>query len=367
MSEPSAVAVTWAAPIDDGGSAVTGYTVSWQQVDQAGVPVVGAPVHTATTTGTSAIADVFEQTQAVYAVTVTATNAAGTGMAGSAGASVSPLAQTASNVVVLTDATVSAATTTPTSMVWPAPAPTQVTGLSVGNAIVAGASAGAPSGILRKVTGISSTASAVTVTTSEAAITDVLTNGSLAANTSPIAASVPGARTTNLGWQVRPLVPGVTMDERASASLNYTKTLNVNQKLRSGMSISAKITISGDLATSITVRTGWGGLPNGVDLNSSAKITATAQAQFTAATSWSAQIAELDGPPATIMVGVVPVVIQPRFQVNLSLDGRVTVTAATTAVLGGGLSWDSSNPTRIDVTNLSKAPTCGGSGGIDPG
>ena len=326
----------------------------------------GAPVHTATVPGstfTVTAAD-FEVPKALYAFTVTATNSAGPGVAGSPGGSVAPVVQVSTQAVVLTDATVAAAVTTATSMQWPAPVPAQVSGLTEGKVLVAGSSAAAPNGLLRKVTAVSSTTTGLSVTTVEAGFEDVFDNATLAATTAP-AVNTPGARTGGPGVSMTPLSPGVIAKVGGTGSLSGTVSLDVNDKTSNGVFISAKLSLKTEIKVAVDVRTGWVGLPDGVNVDAEASASATLQAQVGIKGTWEKKIAEINAAPVTIMAGPVPIVIQPSFPVYLFASGEVAVGLSMSTTLGGGMTWDSASPTSLPTRNLSKAPSA--SAGYLPG
>ena len=354
------IVVSWAAPIDDGGSTVTGYAVTWRQVDQAGVPVPGTPLHTATTTGTAltAIAGAFEATQALYQFTVTASNAAGTGAGANPVAPIAPLVQLTPNTVVLSDATAAAATAvTATAVTWPAPAPTQITGLVPGKVIVAGATRGTPNGLLRVVASITTSGSTVVVATTEGDLNDVFVNASLAISANLISTN-PGARATNAGRvvEIRPMSPGVSVERAVGGSVGGSITVDINEETKDGVFISAKLTLATEIKTSFDVRTGWGGLPKGIAIDAESTVSSTLQAQVGWKGDWQKKIAEITGPPVTYMAGFVPVVVQPVAPIYLTGSGKVAVGVSVVTKLGGGLSWDSSSPRQLRTRNLSSPP-----------
>ncbi len=362
------IVVSWAAPVDDGGGVVTGYTVTYQQVDRDGVPVPGAPVHTLPVAGTvtSVTASVFEEAQALYAFTATATNTVGASKAATLAAPMAPITQVKSETVILTDATLSAiGSVSGTGVDWFAPAPAQAEALTVGSVIVGGVSGGTPYGLLRKVTAVTSDATGLHLATTEAAVGDVFTNMTLATLLNPAASTTPGARAGERGVVFRPASPGVKIDTRAAgAILGGQVSIDFDTKDRDGSFVSAKFAVKAETKLSIDVHTSWG-VPDGTAVDASSVVTATMSAQVGLRGNKEWKIGEITSPPATVMVGPVPVLLQSRVPIYLTAGGQVAVGASASMAIGGSLYWDSTDPSRLSVSNLSTKPVL--SGGAIPG
>jgi len=149
-----AIVASWAPPADNGGDALTGYTISWQQVvpaqDGSGyVPAPGTSLQNMTagasaTSLTLGPAD-FTPAAALYAISVSASNSAGTSPSEPTASPVAPVTQISSATVVLSAANMAAlGSDTPAAsgdgsvLVWPAPAPAQVNGLATGQVLEQG-------------------------------------------------------------------------------------------------------------------------------------------------------------------------------------------------------------------------------------
>ncbi|MFV0460955.1 MAG: DUF4214 domain-containing protein [Actinomycetales bacterium] len=365
----NAIAVDWTAPGDDGGSPITSYQVAWQQVttgaNGALTPVTGAPVHTTTVTGaTSTTLTDFEQTRAVYRITITAVNAAGPGDPLVLDDPVTPLVEVKPGVIILTTPTAAAAEVTGNRLDWPAPAPTQTSTLTTGSIVVAPATTGTPNGLLVEITGITRDRLGVHTTTRTATLDQVFTTMTLSTTLSPTADASPGQNTfTPAGPGVAPQTERFGLQNDFTLALTFAVEAKAKVKgtTTSGVSVSGQVSVSNTTSVGIDVRTNWAAIPNGIRVDASNVTQASVAAKAEIYGTWERKLGEVSLPPATIMAGPVPIVLQPKAVVLATAEGHIIMTISAAAQLGGGLTWDSGTPGDLTPTNLSTPPTVTGS------
>jgi len=360
------VTVSWQPPADDGGGAVTGYTISYQQErrSRTGVwtPVPGAPVERAAepASATSATVTAFPVSPAFYLFWITASNSAGTGMKATAPAPVSPTTASKKSTVVLTPASVSAlASVTATSLVWHDPAPGQVTAIKVGDVLTCHAGGLLPDGMLRKVTAIANNGTSYTLTTRQATLAEAVTNMSLASTVQTGAAKVAGAPVRavfvprSAGVSVRGATPDGTIGSQTTFSVNLTS---------GPISVSFRFDLKAQVGLDINVDHGFLDIPDGVSVSASAQATFSAQGQVKLQGSYKVplgtEVGELDFEPITIDA-IVPVVIVPKLPVFLKVTGQASTGFQGQITVGAALSWSSSDAGHLDLTNLSDASVSG--------
>ena len=341
-----AIDVSWVAPADDGGAALTGYTITWQQVVPAStgngyVPAPGSSPQS-TTVGASATAVTlsagdFSPAAALYSITVAASNTVGTGTAASIANPVSPVTAVSSQTVVLSAETMSAlGSDTPASpgpgsvLVWAAPAPGQVSGLSVGQVLVADPAAAAPEGLLDTVTAVSTDgAGDVTVTTTPAALTSVFTSLAVATTTNPLAPGAAGAAGPRPGAQFIPRAAGIRdLGRIRAATAGFSSTLSLGfdystGSATAGASVAGELDVTPDLSLTLGLDHGFAGVPDGVSLTASGSDTVTDTLTVEAHTQFTKTLGEIVGAPIDIQVGPVPLVIVPKIPITLSVSGKI--------------------------------------------
>ena len=371
--------VAWSAPADDGGSALTGYTITYQQATAnssgAWTVVSGSPAHTVTVSGstTSAVASSFEAPSAAYLFSVTATNSAGTSQAVTAANGVSPMVGVKSTTIVLSASTVQAiATTTPTSITWDAPVPAQVEDLKTGDVLVAGVSSTLPDGLMQTVTSIDATTSGTTVTAAQASLGDVFTNMTMATSFDP-ASSAPAAGATASPAAQAQFVPGGAGVAEAGAQpediqlgigASLGDTFSIEQDFGPLM-IKAQASLSADFELDLSVNQNLVGWPTGVAVSAQATAGLELQGSFGIKGEKDFYLGEIDGAPMDFQIGPVPVVVEPKVPLYLTVNGQVAVNVTASAQVGGRLSWSSNDAGHLSVTNLSHPFHL--DGGIVPG
>jgi hypothetical protein len=360
------VTVSWQPPADDGGGTVTGYTISYQQQRRstAGVwtPVPGAPVETAAepASATSATVTAFPASPAFYLFWITAANSAGTGRRAIAPAPVSPTTASKPSTVILAPASVSAlASVTATSLVWHDPAPSQVTAVRVGDVLTCDAGGLLPDGMLRKVTAIAGKGTSLTLTTTQATLTDAVTNMSLASTVQTGAAKVAGAPVRavfvprSAGVSVRGAAPNGTVNAQTTFSVSLTS---------GPISVGFQFGLNAQVGLDINVDHGFLDVPDGVSVSASALATFSAQGQVKVQGAYKVpletEVGELDLEPITIDA-IVPIVIVPKLPVFLKISGQASTGFQGQITVGGALSWSSSDAGHLDLTNLSKVSVGG--------
>ena len=376
-----AIDVSWVPPADDGGDALTGFTITWQQVVPAAsgggyVPAPGSSPQT-TTTGPAATsvtlpAGDFNPAAALYSVTVAASNTDGTGPATAAANPVAPVTAVSPQTVVLSAATMSAlGSDTPAPagtgsvLVWPAPPPAQVSGLSAGQVLVASPAAAAPQGLMDTVTGVSTDAAGdVTVTTTPAALTSVFTTLAVATSTNPLAPSAPGAAARRAAARFVPKAAGIRdLSRRAPATAGFSDTLSLGFDYSTGnpdttgASVAGELDLTPDLNLTLGLDHGFAGVPDGVSLSASATATLTDTLTAEAHTSFTKTIGEIDGAPIDIQIGPVPLVIVPKVPLTLSVNGKIGMQLEASVSIGASLSWDSNSADTLSTADTSTAPT----------
>jgi len=355
------IVVSWTAPADDGGSPLTGFTVTYQQMianqsNTGFVPAPGSSPQTVQVGASQASLSVsgFSLTNGLYAFSVAAVNGSGTGVSTAVSAPVSPQTLVTAKTVVLKAKTMAALGSGSGGVLfWPAPAPAQVAGLKVGQVLVAAPALAAVQGLLRVVRSIEQpTAGSYRVTTTPAALSDVFQSLALGKNINPVGGAGGGSFT--------PSAPGVRVVGSSSVSFSRSLTLGFDWKAgdQVGAFVSGEVSIEPELALELRLHHGWFGIPDGVGLTASARVTASASlsAGLTVKVE-RRKLGEITGDPIVVQVGPVPVVIVPRMPVYLDVNGKVGLTATASISVGGSVSWDSTNAGTLVTKNLSTPMT----------
>jgi hypothetical protein len=380
--------LSWRAPDDDGGDAVTGYMISylqvvpddadgWQAADDATATTVNAPAG-ATTYEVDGITPV----DTYYQFTIAATNAAGTGTTATA-SPVAPTTSAASSTVVLSAATMSALTSdTNGALTWPAPAPAQVSSLATGDTIVAAPAGAAPDGLLDVIDSITTTSGTYTVTVSPGSLSDAFNALSLSSTTDPLQdADSPDFRDAN-AWFVQPLeggagghfvptaagvevLPGTASPhDTVTFSRDITLGLDLQQAGGADASVSGELSFTPSLSLGASVNHGFADVPDGANLTASASLTAAASIAAGIDGTYHHKIGEIVGDPIDVQAGPVPIVVVPKIPVFLTISGKLGVHASVSLSVGATLAWSSRHPSDLDVTNNSKGLHLTGGGAI---
>ncbi|PKW27393.1 fibronectin type III domain-containing protein [Phycicoccus duodecadis] len=368
------VDVSWQAPLDDGGSSISGYVLVWQRVVRSPDgsydldPV--APQHTQSLAGdvTAASVSTFEDAAASYRFELTATTVAGSGTAATS-AAVRPTVVLAARTLVLDDVSAGAvAAVSPDTVEWAQPAPSQVVSITPGTVIVAAATPGTPTGLLRRVTTVESTADHLVLRTVEAALDDVFDDVTVSAVLDPTRATAAGA-TPAPG--VRPTfqaaVPGVrAVGVEPGAGVSVSNTLRLDLELEDDdIFVSGTAAVSTEVGLEMGVSKNAVGAPAGVRLDVTGKVGLSVAARFGVRGDKKVTLGTVEGVPFTVMAGPVPIVVQPRLVSTLSLSGELSLGVKGTAQTGAAVHWDSTDPYVLDVKDISKP--FGASGGAVPG
>jgi len=366
------VTVSWTAPADNGGDALTGFVITWQQVVPAAkgtgyVPAPGSKPRR-TTTGPSGTAVAlaksrFSPAAALYSITVAAMNAAGTGIAVPLANPVSPVTSVKSGTVVLSVATMSAmASDTPAPsgngnvLFWPNPVPAQVPALTDGQVIVARPAHAAPTGLLDVVANVSSGSSGTTITTTPAALGDVFNSLAVASTSNPLAPAPNGSAFRGMAGRFIPAGAGIRDLVPQGPTLSFSQTLRLSFNYSAGdktlgVDVKGELDLTPSLSLDLNLDQGYAGIPDGVKVSASASLAASTRISVEAHVRYAKQLGEIDGAPITIPIAGVPLVIVPKIPITLSVNGQLGVLVTATVTVGGGLSWDSHDPTKLDTTS----------------
>jgi len=385
------VSVSWQAPVDTGGDAITGYSVSWiqtaQNSDGSFSPVVGATSHTQTVAGTalSATASVFEAPTALYRFTVAAVTAVGTGPGTTSIGVVTPTVQVKSTTVILTAATVASISTVASSaIVWPLPAPAQAQSLVAGDTIVAGAGGVFPNGIVLDVAATTTTATTLTVSTSQGLLSDAVTNASISTSGDPLVGTT-GTQATIAGPQSLvgskasfvPTTSGVTVlpnDFGGNLSFGNTVTLALDVEKGDGdgcdgsggcgtLTVEGSVNLSPNVTLGLIVNQDSTGTPDGVSVAASASVAVEDDFTISGSGSFTKQIGEIDGPDTDIQAGPLPIVLVPKIPVFLNVTAAAGAEISSSITVGASVAWSSENPGKLLYQNLS-TPFTGGLAGV---
>lgn len=361
--------VSWSAPADNGGAAVSRYTVTYQRAvlnasTGGWTAVHGATLHrlSASASATSLTAKTFEAQKAFYLFSITAANAAGTSTAATLPAAATPAVTKSASAVVLTRATVSAlASVSSSALTWNDPAPAQARGLTAGKTVVAAAGGLLPEGALRRVASVKNTGGKLTVTTTQGLLSSAVSAMGVDATVNPAAAlSNPAASNSAGEARFVPTMAGVRVIPNGSATVGKSVTLSID--VQSGpVSVSAEASLTSTISVSMGVHQGFAGVPNGVSVNATAKVVAALSGTVSVQGTWSTQIGEIDGAPIDIQAGPVPVVIEPKVPVFLTVSGSSGLGIQVSDTIGGSVSWSSTNPGHLAASSLSGSPSLKGS------
>jgi hypothetical protein len=315
-AQGGAVTLRWAPPASDGGSPLSGYTVTTSPGGTAQTVSAGTTSLTITglTPGTA------------YTFSVAAINAHGTGPA-RASAPTRPDATPTAATVVLNSTSLSALTGVHTDgSVTFTNAPPQVTGLTYGDVIAAGITTLTPQGLLRKVTSVTTSGSITTLATASAALDQALSSGDLAMEATLGSAQVASFTAARQG--VRLASPATSV----AASAGLTVSISTDMyKATDGLTVHASGMVSITPAISFSVRIDGGHIYTAYRATLTQASSLKFNAQLTHEFSTSIPLGEVTFSPIVFNIGPVPVVIVPTLSLSLAADGTITVGALTSA------------------------------------
>lgn len=351
---------SWTPPVNQGTAVVTSYRVLAVQVS--------GPSSSAAPTGTIRVVTVQAPITKVtvraltldgfYKVEVAAESAAGTGASVATVSPVTPDVVVNKYAVALSAGSASAllsvsqATSGVVTLVWPVPAPAQVRALTTKSIVVVPVSSLTPEGLLVAVQAIDPTGSSgFTVTAVPANLGQVFQDLTISESGNPL--SNPGAQIQAVGSGVRTL----SVQQRASVTLSQTLSLD---KSYGALTLSGSLNLSADASISGSLTYGFLHIPDGISLDASASVTATASMTATISASHQWEIGQITGDPFDIQVGIFPIVVVPKIPIFVDIAGDVSVSVSASVTVGAGLSWSSHSPGTLSTYNLSKKPSLGG-------
>lgn len=213
--------------------------------------------------------------------------------------------------------------------------PASAPSLAVGDIVVVGITDATPYGWIGKVASLSSSAGALTVTTTLASLTDAFTRGEIHAQWGPDGNSI----SDGLASSAR-----VTQAHRRSQDLLQNIEAQIPDNFSCGGSASAKLSGDASVTSSVAFHVSWGGIFHPTDVNGdvTSHFGATASAGFTASTAASCtldptEIAELPPIPLGDALGfVITLKLELDVSAGVSTDAAVTtsVHASESADLG---------------------------------
>jgi hypothetical protein len=235
----------------------------------------------------------------------------------------------------------------------------QLDGVQKGDVLLAAPSATFPGGIARKVTNVATQSGKVMVATTQAALSDVIDQGEVALSLQVTRDDVA---------QDGVMLPGVQLIERAPPGVlpvlargGYTEGFgfDISTTLLDVAEVEGTVWLNPDAYVDWDI--GWGGLQS---MSYTQKLTTTADLSVSLKKSLTSEkkktLYKKTLTVITIMVGPVPVIVTPEFEVYIGVDGEVTagVTAGmsltTEAVVGieydDDDGWDSSLSFTRDAT-----------------
>jgi alpha-tubulin suppressor-like RCC1 family protein len=353
--QPGQIVVNWEAPGSDGGSAITGYTVTAMPGNHT-VSVPGA-ASSATITGL--------QASETYAVSVTASNALGAG-APAETTGVPATAAVKEGTVVLSGESLAALSTVAADgeLIFEN-APAQVTGLSAGEVISAGVSAATPGGLLARVLSVSVNGSETRLATTRAALDEALETGGFAIQSEPGSEQLADFHAARAGVRLeRSASPhGLTLGisipiykDSSGRTVTVTGSTNfvpnVSFKLSRRFGVIPQVHFEGTLTAKSS-------------LGLSAELSHGFKASYTLGTATFQ--------PIVVDVGI-PIVIVPTVEVKLVASGSATaglsVAASQTTTLGARIDTDGGSVSASPIHHTSTGytpPTLDGSVSLKAG
>ena len=357
------VDLSWQPPVDDGGASISSYQVTYEEMvlgsSQKWVPAPGAtPVTvTASASATSYTVSGLSPANAFWSFSIAAVNSAGIGTSASAGQPVAPQTATTSSTVVLTASTMAALGSDANgSLTWPAPVPSQITGLTAGDTIVAAPAAAAPAGLLDTVESVTQNGSGgYVIGVVQAPLSAAFSGLSLASSVNPL--STPGGGQ----GRFRPALPGIRVLPRASTGITFSADITLSINVGVGpVQVSGEIDFTPTIGINVALTHGFLGVPDGAIISASASLGVKASVQATLQGSTKVEIGELVGAPEDYQVGPVPVIVVPKEPIFLTASGQISTELSESITIGVQGTWNSQNPGSLSVKNLSTPLTVSG-------
>ena len=244
---------------------------------------------------------------------------------------------------ILTGAAVTAVKTVLPDRVTFAGQPDALADLAVGDVVVAGVSAKTPVGLLRKVSAIDRTGTDLVVTTTDASLTDAVTQGALSAgttNASSFRGAPHGERRASTNTVATPHA-GETSCSIGGSLFFGGATVGCSHDFGPGADEwQVSLNSGATAAMGIDISIGWG-VPPKIDattrLDVSTSTTASVTAHLHADLDESYPMGKKQWAPIDIQLGPVPVVIVPEAEASLHVTGTVEETLSGIATFGASL------------------------------
>jgi len=334
VSASGTVRLEWTAPVDVGTAPIASYTV---------VVAPGGQSVTTTTT-TTAVSGLNTATE--YTFTVRATNTYGTGPSSAPTLPLKPALTVTATPAVLSAAALATLRRVHTdgTLDFEQP-PAEVTSLAVGRILVIRPTAQAPAGLLRKVSATTTQNGLFVISTTQAALTELLGDGAIDAatafDTSDVAsftALVPGVRLRQPTIQGRTLAQGaprgsVTAEGTSigirDGSLVVEIETNLGPNRGKGGKIEGQLEITPNASAHVDI-----GLLSGINTHFELGVAYAVEARVKLGymTSWDHEttIGRVRGRCIDIQIGPVPVIIclELELRSKITAEGSVGVTAS---------------------------------------
>ena len=396
-SRGQSIDVSWTAPFDDGGDAITGYRltsleeVAFTKGEAISYrPAPGAKPLTRTVKETSFVVTGLKSTVVFYVFKVAATTKAGTSAPTSYSWPVTLHTVVKSGTKVLSTSVLSALrSSSGGTLTWayrsPGEVPAILRSLKPGNVLAAGISKLTPDGLLRTVMSVKlRRPDTYVVSTGPASLSSAFgtLTTDISLGSSPFNPAISGMGT----GRFIPAGPGIAVRALPHAGVSTTLALSLDYSAQvSSPSGAASLDVEGevDFTPSLDLEASllqdWAGIPDGADLSFTASLgvteSDTVSASGTLKQDWpigpgsgvyppvvpdvAPQAGDYCDDPFVVMLGVVPLVLTPcvEIDVTLSVTGKLGITSSTSFLYGEEASWSSTDPVTLTLTNLSQVPS----------